>query len=302
MASHILKRTDLDRVDEEERAWTAPNQLRVVPMTDPERVSSMSSRELRKYFLVDDLFQPARLQLTYCDYDRLIVGSAVPSFETISLDCATVLRADYFTQRREIGVINLGGLGTVEVEGSSYELGNRDGLYIGRGNPSVQFRSQDSARPAAFYLVSYPAHATHAVRLIRKQEAEHVVLGDPATSNRRTLHRYIHQGGVQSCQLVMGLTELDTGSVWNTMPVHTHERRSEIYLYFDLPDDGVVIHCLGRPQETRHVVIRNRQAVLSPGWSIHAGAGTSNYSFIWAMGGENQEFADQTPVPMEDLA
>jgi 4-deoxy-L-threo-5-hexosulose-uronate ketol-isomerase len=262
----------------------------------------MGSRDLRKYFLVDDLFQPALLQLTYCEYDRLIVGSAVPSFETISLDAASALRADYFTQRREVGVINLGGPGTIEVEGTSYELCNRDGLYIGRGNPSIRFRSQDPGRPAAFYLVSYPAHAGHPVRLIRKQEAEYVVLGDSSTANRRTLRRYIHQGGVQSCQLVMGLTELDTGSVWNTMPVHTHERRSEIYLYFDLPENGVVLHCLGRPQETRHVVIRNRQAVLSPGWSIHAGAGTSNYSFIWAMGGENQEFADQTPVPMEDLA
>ncbi len=302
MSSHILKHNDSTRVTGEKRARTAPSQLRVIPMTDSERLPSMSSRELRRFFLVDGLFQPARLQLSYSEYDRLIVGSVVPSFETISLDAASALRADYFTQRREVGVINLGGPGGVDVEGISYELGERDGLYIGRGNPSIRFCSQDPDRSAAFYLVSYPAHATHPVRLIRKQEAEHVQLGDPASANRRTLHRYIHQAGVQSCQLVMGLTELDTGSVWNTMPVHTHERRSEIYLYFDLPENGLVVHCLGQPHETRHVIVRNRQAVLSPGWSIHAGAGTSNYSFIWAMGGENQEFSDQNPVPMEDLA
>jgi 4-deoxy-L-threo-5-hexosulose-uronate ketol-isomerase len=298
----MLKHCDAERVNDEKRVRTTTSQLRVIPMTDCERLAAMTSGEIRKYFLVDDLFEPGRLQLAYSDYDRLIVGSAVPSFETISLDNASALRADYFTQRREVGVMNLGGPGAVDVEGTRYELCGRDGLYIGRGNPSIQFSSHGPDRPAAFYLVSYPAHATYPVRLIRKQDAEQLQLGDPAAANRRTLHRYIHQAGVQSCQLVMGLTELDTGSVWNTMPVHTHERRSEVYLYFDLPDDGLVIHCLGQPHETRHVIVRNRQAVLSPGWSIHAGAGTSNYSFVWAMGGENQEFSDQNPIPMEDLA
>ena len=298
----MLKQIDAERVNEEKRVSATSTRLRVMPAVDSERLAAMTSSEIRKFFLVENLFQPASVQLAYSDYDRLIAGSAVPSFETISLDSGEALKADYFTQRRELGVMNLGHPGMVEVEGTGYELGERDGLYIGRGNPNIRFSSQDPLQPAAFYLVSYPAHATYPVRLIRKREAEHVQLGDPATANRRTLHRYIHQAGVQSCQLVMGLTELDTGSVWNTMPVHTHERRSEIYLYFDLPDDGLVIHCLGRPQETRHVMVRNRQAVLSPGWSIHAGAGTSNYSFIWAMGGENQEFSDMNPIPMEDLA
>ncbi len=298
----MLKQCDAERVNEEKRVRATSSQLRVVPVVDSERLAAMTSSEIRKFFLVDDLFQPASVQLAYSDYDRLIVGSAVPSFETISLDGGEALRADYFTQRRELGVINLGDPGVVEVEGTGYELGERDGLYIGRGNPSIRFSCQDPLRPAAFYLVSYPAHATYPVRVIRKREAEHVELGDPVTSNRRSLHKYIHPAGVQSCQLVMGLTELDTGSVWNTMPVHTHERRSEIYLYFDLPENGLVIHCLGRPQETRHVMVRNRQAILSPGWSIHAGAGTSNYSFIWAMGGENQDFSDMNPIPMEDLA
>jgi len=296
-----MKQQDANRVTEEKRASSWQGQLRVVPTTDSERLASMSSGELRRCFLVDDLFQPDRLQLSYSEYDRLIVGSAVPSCETITLDGAGGLKADYFTQRREVGVVNVGGAGEVEVEGTSYELGVRDGLYVGRGNPNIRFRSKDPERPAAFYLVSYPAHATYPVRAIRRQEVERVQLGDDASSNRRNLHKYIHPAGVQSCQLVMGLTELDIGSVWNTMPVHIHERRSEIYLYFDLPDNGLVIHCLGQPHETRHVVVRNRQAVLSPSWSIHAGAGTSNYSFIWAMGGENQDFADMEPVPMEEL-
>jgi len=297
----MLKQYDAERVNEEKWVRTAPSQLRVVPMTDWERLAVMATHEIRKYFLVDELFQPARVQLTYSEYDRAIVGSVVPSFETISLDCGGALKANYFTERRELGVINIGWPGVVEVGASAYELGERDGLYIGRGNPSISFRSQDPVKPAAFYLVSYPAHATHPVEQIRKHEVDRVQLGDPAASNRRNLHKYIHPAGVQSCQLVMGLTELDTGSVWNTMPVHIHERRSEVYLYFDLPENGVVIHCLGRPHETRHVVVRNRQAVLSPGWSIHAGAGTSNYSFIWAMGGENQEFSDMIPIPMGDL-
>ncbi|MFB3903924.1 MAG: 5-dehydro-4-deoxy-D-glucuronate isomerase [Acidobacteriota bacterium] len=298
----MLKQCDAERVNEEKRMQTASRELRVVPTTDYHRLAGMTTTEIRKFFLVDDLFGPAPVRLVYCEYDRLVVGSVVPSFETISLDDAGGLRTEYFTERRELGVMNVGGPGVVGVEKNSYELGDRDALYIGRGNRHIRFSSGDPDRPAAYYLVSYPAHAAYPVRLIRKRDAEDLRLGDLASSNRRCLHKYIHPGGVQSCQLVMGLTELETGSVWNTMPAHTHERRSEIYLYFDLPKDGLVIHCLGRPQETRHVMVRNRQAVLSPGWSIHAGVGTSNYSFIWAMGGENQEFSDTDPVPMEDLA
>jgi 4-deoxy-L-threo-5-hexosulose-uronate ketol-isomerase len=298
----MLKQQDLERMNEEERVPQTSSQFRVVPAVDSERLAAMTSREIRRFFLVDGLFRPACVQLAYSEYDRVVVGSVVPSFETISLDGAEALRAEYFTQRRELGVVNVGGPGVVVVEGTGYELSERDGLYIGRGNPSIAFCSQDPGRAAAFYLVSYPAHATYPVRVIRKHEAESMELGDSGSSNRRVLRRYIHPAGVRSCQLVMGLTELETGNVWNTMPVHTHERRSEVYLYFDLPENALVIHCLGRPQETRHVMVRNLQAVLSPGWSIHAGAGTSNYSFVWAMGGENQEFSDMNPASMEDLA
>ncbi|RPI20419.1 MAG: 5-dehydro-4-deoxy-D-glucuronate isomerase [Acidobacteria bacterium] len=283
-------------------ARSFPGQLRVLPATDPDTLERCNSRELRARFLIDSLFQPECLQLVYSDQDRLIVGSAVPGADTITLDVSRALRAAYFTERRELGVINLGGPGLIEVEGTPYELPGRDGLYIGRGNPSVSFASQNSRDPAAFYIVSYPAHVSYPVTVIRQRDAERLQLGDAATANRRNLYKYIHPAGVRSCQLVMGLTELMTGSVWNTMPVHTHQRRSEIYLYFDLPEKAVVLHCLGLPGETRHLMVRNRQAVLSPSWSIHAGAGTSNYSFVWAMGGENQDFSDQDPVAMEDLA
>jgi 4-deoxy-L-threo-5-hexosulose-uronate ketol-isomerase len=269
---------------------------------DPGRLPTMDTGALRHSFLIDELFEPDRVRLVYANQDRVIVGSAVPRSEPLPLKTSAVLRSSYFTERREMGVINLGGTGIVLVEGSGYELEKHDALYIGRGNCQIVFASGSASDPALFFLVSYPAHVSHPVRLIKRQEADSIQLGDSTTSNRRTIYRYIHPAGVQSCQLVAGLTELAHGSVWNTMPVHTHERRSEVYLYFGLPEDGVVFHCLGEPHATRHVVVRNHQAVLSPGWSIHCGAGTSSYAFIWAMGGENQDFSDMDPVRMEDLA
>jgi 4-deoxy-L-threo-5-hexosulose-uronate ketol-isomerase len=276
--------------------------IRIVHGIDPGRLPAMDTRALRWSFLIEDLFKLNRVSMVYANQDRVIVGSAVPLSEPLHLGTSAALKSGYFTERREIGVINLGGAGVVQVDGSDFALERHDALYIGKGNRQIVFSSGDASDPALFFLVSYPAHVSHPVRLIKKQEADSIQLGDSATSNRRTIFRYIHPAGVQSCQLVAGLTELAPGSVWNTMPVHTHERRSEVYLYFGLPDDGVVLHCMGEPHETRHIIVRNHQAVLSPSWSIHCGAGTSSYAFVWAMGGENQDFSDMDPVRMEDLA
>lgn len=269
---------------------------------DQERYTRMNTTEIRQSFLIDRLFEPDQVRLVYSHTDRLIVGSAVPSAGPLRLEAGRELAADYFTQRREIGVLNIGDEGAVRVEGVDYTLANRDMLYIGRGNREIIFSSLSPEHPAHFYLVSLPAHASYPTRLARMEEAEPAVLGSQKDANRRTLYKFIHPGGIQSCQLVMGFTQLAEGSVWNTMPAHTHERRSEVYLYFDVDPDAVVFHLMGPGPETRHIVVRNGQAVLSPSWSIHAGAGTRNYSFVWAMGGENQEFSDMDGVKMEDLA
>jgi len=261
----------------------------------------MTTEEVRRDFLLDDLFAPGHLSMVHSEQDRAIVGSALPLGEALLLNSCQFLRARCFTERREVGIINIGGPGLVQVGQAEYSLDSRDGLYVGSGRHPLQFSTVQPDNPAVFYFVSYPAHATYPTHLIRQIEAESATLGRPENANQRTINKYIHPGGVRSCQLVMGLTQLEPGSVWNTMPVHTHERRSEIYLYFDLPDDGLVIHCFGVPTETRHVMVRNRQAVCSPGWSIHCGAGTSNYAFIWAMGGENQDFSDMDPVAMKSL-
>lgn len=269
---------------------------------DLERYTRMNTTEIRQSFLIDRLFEPDQVRLVYSHTDRLIVGSAVPAAGPLRLEAGRELAADYFTQRREIGVLNIGDEGTVRVEGTDYTLANRDMLYIGRGNREIIFSSLSPEHPAYFYLVSLPAHASYPTRLVRMEEAEQASLGSQKDANQRVLYKFIHPGGVQSCQLVMGFTQLAEGSVWNTMPAHTHERRSEVYLYFDVDPDAVVFHLMGPGSETRHIVVRNGQAVLSPSWSIHAGAGTRNYSFVWAMGGENQEFSDMDGVKMEDLA
>lgn len=261
----------------------------------------MDTAELRDKFLVDQMFEPGLVQLTYSDVDRAIVGSATPTDKELKLSGGKELASDYFAERREVGVINIGSPGAVTVDGEAYAMDIRDGLYIGRGAKEILFTSKDSQQPAAFYILSYPAHTTHPTTHMKIADAEPMRLGTREESNQRTINKYIHPAGIKSCQLVMGLTELEEGSVWNTMPPHTHERRSEIYMYFDLPKTGAVFHLMGKADETRHIVVRNRQAVISPSWSIHSGAGTSNYRFIWGMGGENQDFSDMDNIDVGDI-
>ena len=268
---------------------------------DPVRYTGMSSRELRENFLIESLFRPGEIAMVYSDLDRAVVGSVVPTDSVLALKADAELRAEYFAERREIGILNVGAHGSVEVDGKSYELGHKDGLYVGRGAKSVSFKSTRSSDPAAFYVLSYPAHASYPTTLARQSDAAAVQLGSGEEANRRTIYKYIHPDGIRSCQLVMGFTELASGSVWNTMPPHTHTRRMEVYFYFDMKSETRVIHLMGKPEETRHLVIANRQAVLSPSWSIHAGAGTGPYAFCWGMGGENQAFADMDGVSMDML-
>lgn len=262
---------------------------------------TLSTQALRETFVLENLFTPGQIQLTYWEVDRTIVGSAVPSKSPLTLEVSGELAADYFCQRREIGVLNIGAPGTIHVDGTAYPLGTQDCLYIGRGSQSVSFESEDGQNPAKFYLMSYPAHAEYPTTLVKQADANQVHLGSQETANERTIFQYIHEKGAKSCQLVMGLTKLKTGSVWNTMPAHTHARRSEVYLYFGVSDEAAVFHFMGQPQETRHVLMHNEQVVLSPSWSIHSGCGTQSYTFIWAMGGENQRFDDMDGIAIRDL-
>lgn len=275
--------------------------MKMVLMADAERYPRMTTNELRESFLLNELYEPGKLHVNYVDLDRAVIGMAAPMDSPIALPTYPELRAAYFTERREVGVLNIGGAGTVRVEGKSYELNNLDVLYIGRGNSNVSFESRDKAAPAVYYLLSYPAHTVYPVALVRKEEANPTELGSTETCNRRTICKYIHMAGAKSCQLVMGVTTLAPGSSWNTMPPHTHNRRSEVYMYFNVAEDARVIHLMGPPDETRHIVMANRDVVVSPGWSIHAGVGTRAYSFCWGMGGENQDYADMDPAPVESL-
>lgn len=261
----------------------------------------LGTTELRDAFLVPGLFTPGSLCVRVTDLDRAVIGGAVPASGPLELDALPELGAQYFLERRELGVLNVGGPGTVTVGGARYPLARSDVLYAARGSRSVRFESDDPAAPARFYLVSYPAHAEFPTTLVPRAHAHATELGTAERANRRRLYRYIHPGGARSAQLVMGVTELEEGSVWNTMPAHTHLRRTEVYLYFDVAPDALVVHLMGEPEETRHIVVRDCEAVLSPAWSIHAGCGTARYSFCWAMGGENQEFADMQMVPLEML-
>lgn len=260
----------------------------------------MNTAELRKNFIVDSIMENDVLSLTYTHYDRMIIGGIMCSDKRTELSCPAELKASYFLERRELGIINVGGKGQVEVDGKKYELDKLDSLYVGKGSKKIMF-SGGKEQPAAFYLLSAPAHAVYETRRITKSEASPVELGDNANSNKRTIYKYIHNDGAQSCQLVMGLTILQAGSVWNSVPPHTHTRRMEVYFYFDVPADHRVFHFMGRPQETRHVVLNNHEAVISPPWSVHFGCGTSNYGFIWGMAGENKEFTDMDPAPVKDL-
>lgn len=267
----------------------------------PEHMLMFDTEELRRHFLVEGLFVRDESKLVYCFYDRLIVGGICPVKPlTLAVD-PKVIGAEFLLERRELGVINIGDSGLVVADGTTFEVGRGEGLYIGLGTKDLRFESRDPAKPAKFYLNSAPAHAVLPTVKISLADAEPVVMGDSATSNKRTIRKYIHPGGVKSCQLVMGMTMLESGSVWNTMPVHTHQRRMEAYLYFDMPADAVVFHLMGEPEETRHLVVRDGEVVLSPSWSIHSGAGTANYTFIWGMAGENQDFGDMDHVAMARL-
>jgi 4-deoxy-L-threo-5-hexosulose-uronate ketol-isomerase len=269
---------------------------------DQEQVKRMATDELRTHFHIGSLFQPGQLNLVYSHIDRVIVGGGVPNGEPLPLIADKKdLAADYFLERREIGIINIGGKGTISADGSAYTLEKKDGLYIGKGVREVFFASEDKDQPAQFYLFSAPAHTGYPIAHLKLSDAAPLHLGDALNSNKRTIYKYIHSDGVQSCQIVMGMTLLEPGNMWNTMPAHLHARRMEVYCYFDIDADNVVFHLMGEAGETRHLVIRDREAVISPSWSIHAGMGTGSYTFIWAMAGENQDFADMDPVPMESL-
>jgi 4-deoxy-L-threo-5-hexosulose-uronate ketol-isomerase len=263
--------------------------------------AQMDTGALRSAFAIESLFTPGKIETVLWEVDRTVIGSAVPLASPLTLETDKELAAEFFCERRELGALNLGGAGWTTVDGVVHALEPLDCLYIGRGSREVVFESADPSKPARFYLVSHPAHAAHPTTLIRHSDAKKVELGDQATANRRTLHQYIHEGGTKSCQLVMGFTRLAPGNVWNTMPPHTHSRRSEVYLYFDMAETAAVFHFMGPGDETRHLVLKSWQAALSPSWSIHAGCGTAAYAFVWAMGGENQRFDDMDGIAVTDL-
>ena len=269
--------------------------------SNPRDVKYYDTDRLREEFLIDDLFKPDEVKMVYSHIDRIITGSAVPATKALTIDAGAELRAEYFLQRREMGIINIGGEGTVTVDGTVYTLRHKDGIYIGMGCKDIRLDSCDRSNPAKFYFNSAPAHKTYPTVYIRPEDCAKVELGTMEESNHRTICKYILPGQVESCQLVMGMTSLCPGSVWNTMPCHTHDRRMEVYLYFDLPADAVVFHYMGEPTETRHIVMRNEQAVISPSWSIHSASATRAYTFIWGMVGENQDFDDMDGVAMKDI-
>ena len=268
---------------------------------DSQSYARFTTAELRQGFLLESLFTPGQVDLVYTDLDRAIVGSAVPTTGALTLEAGAELKAEFFCQRRELGVFNVGGAGRVTVDGAAHRLEKLDTLYVSRGSRAISFESDAPQNPALFYLVSYPAHAAHPTRLGSSGEATVRELGARETANERKLSQVIHENGIPSCQLVMGFTEMKPGGVWNTMPPHTHGRRTEVYLYFDLPDNQRVLHLVGSPQETRPLWIGNLQVALSPAWSVHSGCGTAGYRFCWAMGGENQAFDDMDPAPVASL-
>ena len=275
--------------------------LQVRHATNPSDFKSYDTHRIREEFLVEKLFVPDQLHFVYSHYDRLIVGGVKPVGQIHKLPVYEELKANYFLERREIGIINIGGDGFVIVGEELFTLQKRDCLYVGRGNKQVSFKSLDPENPALFVLLSTPAHRDVPTAMMKAADAQPAEMGSQQTANVRTIYKYIHANGLESCQLVMGLTVLQNGSNWNTMPPHTHDRRSEVYVYFDLEDEQRVFHLMGTPTETRHLVVANCQAVLSPPWSIHAGVGTTSYSFIWAMAGENQNFADMDALIVKDL-
>jgi len=269
--------------------------------TSPEQIPGMDTAELRRRYLVPGLFVDDEANAVYTHHDRVVLLGAKPVTGPVALPTFPEIRSEYFLEHREAGVVNVGGSGTVTVDGTTYDLAHGSCLYLGRGARDVTFASADATTPARFYVVSAPAHTAYPTTLVEAGQGTVRELGDALTSNRRTLNQYIHENGVRSCQVVMGVTTLHPGSMWNTMPAHTHDRRMEAYLYFDLPDDARVVHLLGRPDETRHLVVGNEEAIISPSWSVHSGVGTASYSFVWAMAGENQSFDDMDGFPITDM-
>ena len=272
---------------------------------NPNDVKRYTTEELRKEFLIENLYQPDTVQAVYSHVDRMVTLGIMPVHESVSIDKGIDVWANFgtnfFLERREVGFFNLGGAGSVSVDGKVYEMGPKDCIYITQGSKEVLFSSTDADAPARFYGVSAPAHRAYETRLIKLADAAKKPLGSMESSNKRVINQFIHPDVLKTCQLSMGMTVLEPGSVWNTMPVHTHERRMEIYTYFDIPNGEVVFHLMGQPQETRHIVMHNFDAVISPSWSIHAGCGTGSYTFIWAMGGENQAFDDMDTVSTREV-
>lgn len=267
----------------------------------PKETRGMTTQELRENFLCQNLMRPDEVTYIYSHYDRVIIGGVKPVKRTVSLKNYPELKSSYFLERREIGIINVGGAGKVVVDGNAYALAKLECLYAGKGVQDVQFRSENESEPAIFFLLSAPAHHSYPTTKYTKEQATPVDLGATSTSNERTIYKYIHADGIQSCQLVMGLTVLKEGSVWNSVPPHTHTRRMEVYFYFDVPEGQRIFHMMGEPAETRHLVMANHEAVIAAPWSVHFGCGTSNYAFIWGMAGENKQFTDMDQLAIPDL-
>jgi len=269
--------------------------------THPQDAKHYTTERIREEYLIPQVFIPGEIKLVYSHVDRMIAGGACPVQKPLTLEAGREIGADFFLARREMGIINIGGKGAVRLDGQPYSLDTRDGLYVGMGIKDVSFESENPENPAKFYINSAPAHASYPTVKIEISKASPRHLGSPEKSNERTIYQYVHPNVCKSCQLVMGLTILEPCNVWNTMPCHTHERRMEVYLYFNMNEDARVIHLMGEPDETRHIIVKNEQAVISPSWSIHSGVGTSNYTFIWGMAGENQTFDDMDEVSMNTL-
>ncbi|REG82071.1 5-dehydro-4-deoxy-D-glucuronate isomerase [Algoriphagus antarcticus] len=267
----------------------------------PREFKQMDTDELRESFLMENLFVEDQINMNYTHYDRMIVGGVLPVGKDLNLETIDPLKSEYFLERRELGIINIGATGEIIADGVTYTLENKEALYLGKGTKSVTFKSGGETNQPIFYFNSAPAHTTYPSKKISEADAEKVIIGSLTTSNHRKIRKLIVNSVVQTCQLQMGLTELKEGSVWNTFPAHTHDRRMEAYLYFDLPEDQMVCHFIGEPQQTRHIWMKNNQAVLSPPWSIHSGAGTSNYTFVWGMAGENLDYGDMDIVKPSDL-
>lgn len=268
---------------------------------NPKDSKRYDTEELRENYLVEDIFKDDQIELVYSHVDRIIFGGIKPVYKELKLEAGKEMGVDYFLERRELGIINIGGKAIVTIDGTEYELKEKDGLYVGKGNKEVSFKSINPEEPAKLYVNSVPAHKEYETVKIDIEKANPVRLGDNKTLNKRTIYQYVHPNVCESCQLLMGLTMLEPGNAWNTMPCHTHERRMEVYFYFDMDEDTRVFHLMGEPTETRHLVVKNEECVISPSWSIHSGVGTSNYTFIWGMCGENKTFDDMDNIPMDVL-